>query len=470
MKIEIRDFGPIHKFDFDLSKDLILIYGENNIGKSYALSLIYLLIKKLSINDLMLFPFYFSSLGYMIPEVSEKSTKKINLLEKSANGINIELSSKIIGNIFEDFFKSTTLSFNESLRNSFGQELNNLYTDNNFSIKLILNNMDISFIIKNEILISKASFHKKFFFKKSVNKRRYYETKDSITFYTHKQGQLLYTINLYIRDIISSLINEIRKEISDIYFLPASRSGLYQALSAFGQIIAELSQKRNFLHNKIELPSIPEPVTDYYLNISEIESKMERSNVFSKIASRMEKEILNGKIEYDLKTKKLYYIQQDTKLKLDLSLTSSMVSEIGPIVAYLKYILLKPQKIRFSRSKKKRNNPILLIEEPEAHLHPKVQVKLAEFFVEIINSGCKIIIISHSNYIFNKLNNLVLMKKLNQKIYSPYIMNQTQSGSIARLLDIDDLGVEDENFTDINEKLYYEQLNIIDKLNNDRED
>jgi predicted ATPase len=47
MLIKIRNFGPIKEFDFDLDKDLIAIFGKNNIGKSYAISASYLLIKNL---------------------------------------------------------------------------------------------------------------------------------------------------------------------------------------------------------------------------------------------------------------------------------------------------------------------------------------------------------------------------------------------------------------------------------------
>ena len=43
MKIKIVNFGPIKEFEFDLSKKLIVTYGDNNIGKSYAMQVVYLL-------------------------------------------------------------------------------------------------------------------------------------------------------------------------------------------------------------------------------------------------------------------------------------------------------------------------------------------------------------------------------------------------------------------------------------------
>lgn len=41
MKIEIKNFGLIDYFFFDLEKDLHLVYGQNAIGKSYPTFCIY---------------------------------------------------------------------------------------------------------------------------------------------------------------------------------------------------------------------------------------------------------------------------------------------------------------------------------------------------------------------------------------------------------------------------------------------
>ena len=47
MIIKISDFGPIKEFEFNLNKDLTVTYGSNNIGKSYAMQIVYLLLKNL---------------------------------------------------------------------------------------------------------------------------------------------------------------------------------------------------------------------------------------------------------------------------------------------------------------------------------------------------------------------------------------------------------------------------------------
>src|SRR6218665_1906412 len=47
MKIAINNLGPIKRFEFDLSKDINVLFGKNNVGKSYAITAVYLLIKNL---------------------------------------------------------------------------------------------------------------------------------------------------------------------------------------------------------------------------------------------------------------------------------------------------------------------------------------------------------------------------------------------------------------------------------------
>lgn len=47
MKAIIENWGPIQKCEYDLDKYIIVTYGENNIGKSYAMQAVYLLLKYL---------------------------------------------------------------------------------------------------------------------------------------------------------------------------------------------------------------------------------------------------------------------------------------------------------------------------------------------------------------------------------------------------------------------------------------
>jgi predicted ATPase len=51
--------------------------------------------------------------------------------------------------------------------------------------------------------------------------------------------------------------------------------------------------------------------------------------------------------------------------------------------------------------------PTVLIEEPELNLHPALQSKLAELFLDVIKYGIKLIVETHSEYLIRKTQLLV---------------------------------------------------------------
>ena len=61
------------------------------------------------------------------------------------------------------------------------------------------------------------------------------------------------------------------------------------------------------------------------------------------------------------------------------------------------------------QGKESNADKILLIEQPELHLHPAAQAELAELFVDCVknNDGKKIIIETHSEHLIRKLQILV---------------------------------------------------------------
>lgn len=146
-----------------------------------------------------------------------------------------------------------------------------------------------------------------------------------------------------------------------------------------------------------------------------------------------------------------------------------MVAELSPLVLYFKHIInhkysaLKNNRFfidSYSYRKYNRGYDILFIEEPEAHLHPEIQVKLMELFVKLTGKRLKIFITSHSNYMFNKLNNLIIKKDISPEIVKVYhLVSEPKVGSINGKMEVSEDGINDENFQDISEGLYMERLN-----------
>ncbi|MBE4178242.1 AAA family ATPase [Vibrio parahaemolyticus] len=182
---------------------------------------------------------------------------------------------------------------------------------------------------------------------------------------------------------------------------------------------------------------------------------------------KSKKKILKGRVEFNSQTKQLMFYPIETNLKLELSSTSSMVSELAPIVSYLRYVLTENAK----RTRRRVNSKVrpacnlIMIEEPEAHLHPEIQLLLTEIFSKLVNQNVKLVITSHSNYIFNKVNNLIMSDTLSVNRVSSGVFKSTKTGSVLHQLEVNELGVEDNNFNDATSALFDEKMEIISKLN-----
>ena len=58
---------------------------------------------------------------------------------------------------------------------------------------------------------------------------------------------------------------------------------------------------------------------------------------------------------------------------------------------------------------------IVIIENPEIHLHPKAQSDLSEFLCFVANAGIQIIVESHSDHIFNGIRKAIAKKTISQE-------------------------------------------------------
>lgn len=60
----------------------------------------------------------------------------------------------------------------------------------------------------------------------------------------------------------------------------------------------------------------------------------------------------------------------------------------------------------------------ILFEEPEAHLHPERQVKVADLIACSVNKGCQMQVTTHSDYFIKRINNLMKLHLLKEKMSS----------------------------------------------------
>ena len=142
-------------------------------------------------------------------------------------------------------------------------------------------------------------------------------------------------------------------------------------------------------------------VSDFISNIITINKD---NGIFSDIAKQLEKELFHGHVTLSDSSKNTTpEIKYTTKnYAIPLHRTSSTISEIAPFTLYLKHIVGR--------------NSLLIIEEPEAHLHPANQIIFAKYIVKMIQDGLNIIITTHSVVLLEQLGKHILAGKIDPKI------------------------------------------------------
>ena len=198
---------------------------------------------------------------------------------------------------------------------------------------------------------------------------------------------------------------------SRAFYLPADRTGVMHAHSAVVTSIignapmAGLQPTRStpmlsgvltdFLQQLIALAQPPYQWPQY------LQSKPQHD-----LSTQMEKAILKGSIRVKglemINYPSFTYLPEgwEEEDELPLMNASSMVSELAPVVLYLRHMV--------------DSGNILIVEEPESHLHPAMQVKLIRQIASLVNSGIRVIVTTHSEWVLEELANIVRRSEVSE--------------------------------------------------------
>ena len=181
-----------------------------------------------------------------------------------------------------------------------------------------------------------------------------------------------------------------------IHYLPADRTGVMHAHRVVvSSLIGRAS--RAGLRRDAPLPVLSGVLADFLEQLIELgDIPRRRSNLNSTLAKRLEAEILGGAVRSERSETgypSFYYRPDGWKGDLPLMNTSSMVSELAPAVLYLRHVVQR--------------GDVLIIEEPESHLHPAMQVTFTRLLAAAVRSGIRIIVTTHSEWVLEALANLV---------------------------------------------------------------
>ena len=178
------------------------------------------------------------------------------------------------------------------------------------------------------------------------------------------------------------------------HYLPAARSGIMQSHRVIASSLVARSTRAGF--ESFELPTFSGVMADFIKRLILHDEDERSSNKVSAVAKTLEQEALVGEVAR--KTShgtypEFVYRPRGIRQDIRLSRTSSMVSELTPVVHFLRSVV--------------RPGDTFIIEEPEAHLHPAAQTQIAVTIGRLVRVGVRVVVTTHSDWLLKALGNLI---------------------------------------------------------------
>lgn len=211
-----------------------------------------------------------------------------------------------------------------------------------------------------------------------------------------------------LTEIVPLMIGDFRLPA---YYFPADRTGVMHAHSAVVSAMIGNAPLAG-LQPSERTPMLSGVLADFLRQLIEMDRIPRRRPLGGRRRDRqvaasveMENTILQGSVRVErselINYPHFVYRPDGWKDDLPLMNASSMVSEIAPLVLYLRHIV-EP-------------GNVLIIEEPESHLHPAMQVEFTRQLAKLVQRGYRVIITTHSEWVLEELGNVVQRSRLPDK-------------------------------------------------------
>jgi len=214
----------------------------------------------------------------------------------------------------------------------------------------------------------------------------------------HKRESALIAISNLAVDCIFAAVEPFDRFA---YYLPADRGGILHAHPVFVRAMISGAARTAFRPDSPGT-SISGVLADFLEQLIALSSTSQQGGGnYEKLARRIEDSILRGAIgveSSEIDYPSIVYRPKGWERDLPAMNASSMVSELSPVVLYLRHVV--------------QPGNLLIVEEPEAHLHPKMQAAFTRLLVAAVQSGIRILITTHSEWILEELANLVRLSEL----------------------------------------------------------
>lgn len=499
VQISVERFGPIKSGSVDL-RPLTIFVGPSNTGKTYLAILIYALHKTLRgfprfpIKERFFFPAEEENLS-LTEEECERILDNIrgngqptlfsdlpNLLQEWSHGIlrnEIFLADDLKNELERCFDLESVASLIRMGEQEKSANLSLFVKEGNIDLwnfMMKISNSDIS--SKGDIndmeLLSEGNSLSRSNYEKLVSRLRGHLENES-------WGENREIVSYLMSELWNTLVHSTNEQHVETCYLPAARSGIMQSHRVIASSLVSRSTRAG-LERFPELPTFSGVMADFMqgLILYDVPSshlrfrhRRKQASALKDIADTLEERTLDGKIRTRRPSPGAYpefvYRPVEAKQDIRLSRASSMVSELAPVVLFMRSNI--------------RVGDTLIIEEPEAHLHPAAQTEMADTLGRLVRCGVRVVITTHSDWLLKGISNLMLEGELKEKADERARQNHSSAlrledvgiwlfhkdapgeGSSIREIEFDHIeGIEPSDYETIAEELYNRSADLQNRL------
>ena len=257
------------------------------------------------------------------------------------------------------------------------------------------------------------------------------------------------------------------------HYLPAARNGIMQSHRVIASSLVA-NATRAGLERFPEIPTFSGVMADFMQRLIHYEDEHSADALVKNLADALEREVLDGKIRGNTSLAggipDFVYQPRKTEENIRLTRASSMVTELAPVVLLLRNAIAR--------------GDMLIIDEPEAHLHPGAQTDMAKTLGRLVRAGVRVVVTTHSDWLLMEIGNLIREGELEEKIGEPineqplpsslqpsdvgvwlFRKDETSASSTVEEIPFDRIeGVEPREYEDVAETLYNRSAGLQNRL------
>lgn len=421
MEIEVCDFGPVAKGKIDL-RPLTVFAGPSNTGKSWVATLIYALGRRLKDWTTLVSVYNYAEL--------EQLGKQLGIGQTKSEGSH---RLKRLESWRESIMKEGKVHFTQPEVDYLSERIQSLEADLGRDLLRCLGLADESQLVrhtsrtrslarfkvgqvKGSILASSQEEHQP-----RAGRSLLVEIPHQISITKSQSDDILPFLDNFIEgagvahrsvprmaymDVMDYFLSGPVFEGSQpsfeigsdrkFYYLPAGRGNLVHTLPMVTSHLIRKASRIGIWSDKFspEISGVSGDFLELLYRTGE-ESRHDKKKL--KTVSSIESRVLKGKVEVEVSETGFPHFRYRPSSWRDGSLplmsASSMVSELSPVALFLQHWV--------------RPGDTIIFEEPEAHLHPAAQMQLVEEVASWVNAGIWVIVTTHSEWILEKLSNIV---------------------------------------------------------------